>query len=275
MSVSADTSQTALTERQRRFAEFYAVSGNGADAARRAGYARSGANVRGSEILANSNVVALIDQLRKERLSALGVRADRVLEELAASAFVDPRDVFDEDGNLLSIRRMPHRVRRAIRKIKVREHYCKKTGEMTGRDVEVEFNDKLRANEILGRHLGILKEQPIQVNQQNVFAAIVARAQGNSLMPITQRDDDDSANEMDESPVIEGELVEREDAPANMASDNAIAAFNSIDEGEEDEGGREHVAEVLTRADEAPQEDEALKRKDDFTLWRGRRRRNI
>jgi hypothetical protein len=111
---------------------------------------------------------------------------------------------------------------------------------MTGRDIDIEFNDKLRANEILGRHLGVLKEQPVQVNQQNVFAQIVAAAQGTSLLPVRTHADDDAANDIDDGErVIEGEVIEKSDAPPqHMASGDALAAFNAVDDGEEDaEGG--------------------------------------
>ncbi|MGJ0533088.1 MAG: terminase small subunit [Methylocystis sp.] len=265
MSAAAETSTRALTTRQRRFAEHYAMSGNGAESARLAGYAYKIARISAQEVLSNPNVVALVDELRKERLEQLGVRPDRVLEELAASAFVDPKDVFDENDDLLPVRRMPKVTRRAIKKIRIREHYDKKTGEPIGRDVDIEFNDKLRANEILGRHLGILKEQPIQVNQQNVFAAIVERAQGTALQPISQRDDDDSAN------TIEGEIIEKTDAPTtNMASGDALAAFNAID-GDEAEG--EDDAEVQA-TDEADAERMTSERERSAfrPLWRRRRR---
>jgi phage terminase small subunit len=279
VSAATDTSTRALTERQRRFAEHYAASGNGAYSARRAGYSNKsdGARIAAQEVLSNPNVVALVGELRKEHLSKIGVRPERVLEELASSAFVDPRDAFDEDGNVLSIRRMPHRVRRAIKKIKVREHYCKKTGEMTGRDVEVEFNDKLRANEILGRHLGVLKEQPVQVAQTNVFAEIIAAAQGSSLQPIAQRGDGDTANEI-EGDVIDGEVIEKEGTPAQpMASSDALAAFNAIADYDEDEGEDESASaqpsQQKTEAEIAAAVSET-ERNSFPTLWK-RRRRNL
>lgn len=152
-SVATEARRLGLTERQFRFAHFYAMSGVGADAAIRAGYAKTSARETASEILAKSNVADLVAELRKEHLNKLGVRTDRVLQELAASAFLDPNEVLDEDGDLLPVGRMPERARRAIKKIKVRNHYDKKTGEQTGRDVDVEFHCKLRATEILGRHL--------------------------------------------------------------------------------------------------------------------------
>jgi phage terminase small subunit len=277
LSAAADIRYEALTERQRRFAEHYARTGNGAESCRLAGYANKAARIAAQQVLSNSNVVALVDELRKERLNALGVRPDRVLEELAASAFVDPKDVFDENDDVLPVRRMPHRVRRAIKKIRVREHYDKKTGEQIGRDIDIEFNDKLRANEILGRHLGILKETPIQVNQQNVFAAIVERAQGTSLIPAILRDEDDAANNLDEANTIQGEIIEKIDAPSRtMASDDALSAFRDIDDGDGDdtEDDTSVVEATPVDDDEAQRTVPESERRAFKSLWRGRRRRS-
>lgn len=133
----------------------------------------------------------------------------------------------------------------------------------------------MKALELLGRHLALFSDQvTLKGDAENPFVAIIRRAQGNALMPIAQRSEGDNAD------ILEGEIVEREDAapsdtPAQaMASDNALEAFNSIDDSDEDEGDDAPVVEA-TPANEAPQEDEALKRKDDFVLWRGGRRRNV
>jgi len=278
VSAAADTSTRALTTRQRRFAEHYAMSGNGAESARLAGYAYKIARISAQEVLSNPNVVALVDELRKERLEQLGVRPDRVLEELSASAFLDPKDIFDEDGDLLPVRRMPKVTRRAIKKIRIRKHFDKKTGEQIGEDIDVEFNDKLRANEILGRHLGILKEQPVQVAQTNVFAAIVARAQGTELIPLMSRNDDDPANGIDYGEqIIDGEIIEKSDTPRHdMASDDALMAFNNMtdDDTDDDEGERDDVAEA-SRIDNVEEVESKISERERSAfrpLWRRRRR---
>ena len=55
-----------LTERQRRFVEEYMACGNGAEAARRAGYSEGIAKVQASENLTKPNVKAEIDRRRQE-----------------------------------------------------------------------------------------------------------------------------------------------------------------------------------------------------------------
>ena len=55
-----------LTERQRRFIEEYLACGNGAEAARRAGYSEGIAKVQASENLTKQNVKAELDRRRQE-----------------------------------------------------------------------------------------------------------------------------------------------------------------------------------------------------------------
>lgn len=270
-----------MTERQKRFCELYALGGNRAKAARDAGYADGGASVVAGVLLAKPHIASWIDELRRVYLDEIGVRSDRVLDEIAASAFLDPKDVLDEDGDLLPIPEMPERARRAIKKIKVRNRYDKKTGEQTGRDVEIEFNDKLRANEILGRHLGILKEQPIQVAQTNVFAQIIESAQGSALMPIAQRDEDDTSNDLEgDAHVIEGEIVEKEDTPTTkMVGGNSLEAFNAIDGGEEETDAESESEQGAVVEPVAKEEVERAipesERRAFKSLWKRPRRRNV
>ena len=61
---------TALNERQRKFAEFYYQCGNGADAARKAGYSESYAAHRTDELLRNVEIAAYIKQLSEAAQTA-------------------------------------------------------------------------------------------------------------------------------------------------------------------------------------------------------------
>lgn len=61
---------TALNERQRKFAEYYYQCGNGADAARKAGYSESYAAHRTDELLRNVDIAAYIKQLSETAQTA-------------------------------------------------------------------------------------------------------------------------------------------------------------------------------------------------------------
>lgn len=87
-----------LTERQRRFVDEYMACGNGAEAARRAGYSEGIAKVQASENLTKQNVKAEIDRRRQEmsdesedrrakwisRLEALAIDAEKDADKLRA-----------------------------------------------------------------------------------------------------------------------------------------------------------------------------------------------
>ena len=55
-----------LTARQRKFAEYYAESGNATEAAKRAGYSEKAARVQGRRLITNDNVLRYIRQLQDE-----------------------------------------------------------------------------------------------------------------------------------------------------------------------------------------------------------------
>jgi len=81
-----------LTERQRRFIDEYMACGNGAEAARRAGYSEGIAKVQASENLTKQNVKAEIERRRREMSEDSEDRRGKwisALEALASSADKD------------------------------------------------------------------------------------------------------------------------------------------------------------------------------------------
>lgn len=67
-----------MNERQRRFAEFYAASGNAAEAARLAGYSERTARSQGQRLLTNDDILRYVRELQDQ--AAAGRIAD--LEEI-------------------------------------------------------------------------------------------------------------------------------------------------------------------------------------------------
>lgn len=81
-----------LTERQRRFIDEYMACGNGAEAARRAGYSEGIAKVQASENLTKQNIKAEIERRRREMSEDSEDRRAKwisALEALASSADKD------------------------------------------------------------------------------------------------------------------------------------------------------------------------------------------
>lgn len=140
-----------LTEKQKRFVEEYLIDLNATQAAIRAGYGARNADQQGHQLLKKTSVADAIAAAKAERSRRTGICADRVLRELARLAFVDPTDVVDFDtGEVRPDACADDRAVLAGVKIKDTEK---------GTEREVRLTDKLRALELLGRHLGLFEPQ--------------------------------------------------------------------------------------------------------------------
>lgn len=142
-----------MTNKQKRFVEEYLIDLNATQAAIRAGYSPKTANEQGAQNLAKLSVP--IAQAMAERSRRTGISQDRVILELARIAFVNASDVIDpEDASVLSGAARDDLA--CIQAVKVKQSNSEK-GEMTER--EVKLADKLRALELLGKHLGMFEQK--------------------------------------------------------------------------------------------------------------------
>ena len=138
-----------MTPKQSRFVEEYLIDLNATQAAIRAGYAPKNADVQGPDLL--GKLGNEINAALAARSVRTGINADRVVRELARVAFADPRAVFSWG---------PGGVR------------LNSSGWLSGDDAaiiaevsetRVKLCDKLKALELLGRHLGMFSDK-LQVN---------------------------------------------------------------------------------------------------------------
>lgn len=153
-------SRDALTDRQEIFCHEYLKDLNGTQAAIRAGYSRDSAPQTASEILSYPHVRDRVQQLMNERAKKTGVKKDTILRRLDAIGGLDPAILYDEEGRFRSIHDLPIEVRRGIKKIKTREEWSGvgRDKVQSGEIIEIEFWDKIKANELLGRHLKMFNE---------------------------------------------------------------------------------------------------------------------
>lgn len=143
-----------MTERQNRFCEEYLIDLNATQAAIRAGYSPASAKEIASENLTKPNVRARIDEALAERSKRTGVTADRVIRELARVAFVDPTKVVDTN-NATVLPNVSEDDRATIASVK----YKSSSGETSDSvEREIKFADKLKALELLGKHLGMFTD---------------------------------------------------------------------------------------------------------------------
>ena len=141
-----------MTKKQKRFVEEYLIDLNATQAAIRAGYSPDTAKSIGSENLTKPDIQARIAKAMAERSRRTGVNADRVIMELAKIAFVNASDVIDADTATVKADALPEDTA-AIQSVKV------KTFGEDGLEREVKMADKLKASELLGKHLGMFKDK--------------------------------------------------------------------------------------------------------------------
>lgn len=164
-----------MTVKQKIFIEEYLIDLNATQAAIRAGYSSDSAYSIGQENLKKPELRARIDQAMAERSRRTGINQDRVLRELARLAFVNPTDVINmEDATLKESSDVDDTA--AIQSVKV-----KSFGE-NGIEREIKMTDKLRALELLGKHLGMFQNNlNLNVQSSEKLEAIFSQLGGEGL----------------------------------------------------------------------------------------------
>lgn len=98
------------------------------------------------------DIRAQMDRAMAERSKRTGVNAERVVQELAKIAFVNAAEVIDPKTATVKEDALPEDTA-AIQSVKV------KTFGEDGLEREIKMADKLKALELLGKHLGMFKDR--------------------------------------------------------------------------------------------------------------------
>lgn len=152
-----------LTRKQQRFIAEYLLDLNATQAAIRAGYGRKNAKQQGTENLAKPSIVAEIDKAIAERAERTGIAQDAVVEELKRLATSDLRDYSEwgPDGvYYFPSDEIDPEAARALSEVSmVKERRYDKHGDVIETvNVKLKAHDKKGALELLGRHLGMFKD---------------------------------------------------------------------------------------------------------------------
>lgn len=91
----------ALTPKQARFVDEYLIDLNATQAAIRAGYNPTNADVTGPRLLGNVGVAAAIAERREKLAEKAGVTVERIIGELAKIGFADIRKAIKWNGHLI------------------------------------------------------------------------------------------------------------------------------------------------------------------------------
>ena len=143
-----------LTEKQQRFVDEYLIDLNATQAAIRAGYSVDTAAVIGCENLTKPNIQQAIAKEMAERSKRTGINQDRVVLELAKIALVKMTDVVDSDGRIREDATEDDLA--CIESVKYKSSESD-TGSSVEREVKIA--SKLKALELLGKHLGMWKDK--------------------------------------------------------------------------------------------------------------------
>lgn len=143
-----------LTKKQKKFIEEYLIDLNQTRAAIRAGYSPHTANRIASELMTKPHLKAAVDKALAARSKRTGINADLVLLELAKVAFLNLTDAIGVETAVVRSEASRDDTA-AIASIKVKV-IPTETGNIVER--EVKAHDKLKALELIGKHLGLFNE---------------------------------------------------------------------------------------------------------------------
>ena len=144
-----------LTVKQRLFVDEYLIDKKQGEAAIRAGYSAKNADSIAARLVKKSQVKQAIDEALAIQSRRTGITADRVLQELAKLAFINPTDVINLDE--ATIRGEANRDdTAAIQSVRVKR-IPTECGDIVEREVKV-YN-KVDALKSLGQHLGMFKNE--------------------------------------------------------------------------------------------------------------------
>ena len=153
-----------LTPKQERFVDEYLVDLNATAAAKRAGYSEKSASRIAIELLNKTHVSAAIQARRDKLRGKLEITQEAVLQELASIAFANGTDFVTVTGaGLLCVKatsEVPKNKLPAIAGIKYSQL-----------GIEIKLHDKVRALELLGKHLGVFATGG-SAEENNIFEVI-------------------------------------------------------------------------------------------------------
>ncbi|MCM1326950.1 MAG: terminase small subunit [Bacteroidales bacterium] len=145
---------TKLTEKQQIFVKEYLIDLNATQAAIRAGYSYKTAAEQGHQLLQKTSVQKAISEAMAERSKRTGINQDRIFLELAKIALAKMTDIVDNQGRIKETATADDLA--CIESIKYKET---KGDAVSSIEREVKLSSKIKAIELIGKHLGMWNEK--------------------------------------------------------------------------------------------------------------------
>ena len=159
-----------LSDKQKKFCEEYIIDFNQTQSAIKAGYSAKTAYSIGNENLKKPDIQAYIKELLSKREERTQITADMVVKEWAKIAFFDIRKIFHKEGGLINPHDLDDETATVISSIKARDI---KVGDDIETIKEYRLNDKMKALDMLAKHLGMFEKEKEDNNDTNVNLEIV------------------------------------------------------------------------------------------------------
>ncbi|MGD1893999.1 MAG: terminase small subunit [Cyclobacteriaceae bacterium] len=142
-----------MTAKENQFCIEFIVDNNGTQAAARAGYSKKTARQIATKLLSKVYIQDEIARLKEEINSKKIADITEVLEGLTKIVRFDKKEIYDENGGLLSIHKMPDDHRFAIQQLES-EEIKDRYGNIEGYSKKVKGYSKLDAMEKLLKYHG-------------------------------------------------------------------------------------------------------------------------
>lgn len=171
--------RSGLSVKQQLFVQEYLASENlnATEAYRRAGYQTKDPDRGAHQLISKPKVQKAIQDAINRRGRRVSVTQDRVVEELARIAFLDIREFYDADGNLREIHALPETAAAALRGMDVAIEPGGEDGKAPTRVRKIRMADKVKALELLGRHMGMFDDR-LKVSMDGDLAVRMERIEG-------------------------------------------------------------------------------------------------
>ena len=182
-------------DRRIAFAREYASNGRHGPAAYRAAFSADASDAvaasRASDLMRTADVRAEIRRIEAEAIEdyrrTAGITLERTLAGVAALAFYDPRNLFNDDGSPKSINDLDDVTAMAVEGIDIQEHHDE-AGNVVARTRKIRLAKRTAPLDMLMKHLGGYQKDNAQKGEgvANALADLIS-AMRRSAIPVVQQ----------------------------------------------------------------------------------------
>ncbi len=158
-----------------RFVDEYMIHRNASKAAEAAGYSKRSAGSIGHRLMKDAEILSEINRREALLSASTMITAERIIQEYARLALLDPLDLFNSDGSMKALQDIPEDARRAIGGLELRELTPLETpaGLIAVQLRKVKLVDKKGALDSLAKIMGMMRER-VDLNVQGGVLMIPA-----------------------------------------------------------------------------------------------------